>query len=83
MASSWYSVVVAAHDIRAQARSGLRCSTGGSTWTTTRCRSADPASSVPTDRGTVPEGKTVKNRLHLDLNPTDPEGNEFGVLSAR
>jgi hypothetical protein len=24
----------------------------------------------------VPEGKTVKNRLHLDLNPTDREQDE-------
>ena len=24
----------------------------------------------------VPEGKTVKNRLHLDLNPTDREQGE-------
>ena len=37
----------------------------------------------------VPEGKTVKNRLHLDLEPVaglrdaelaDPEGNEFCIL---
>jgi hypothetical protein len=24
----------------------------------------------------VPEGKTVKNRLHLDVNPTDREQDE-------
>ncbi len=24
----------------------------------------------------VPEGKTVKNRLHIDVNPTDREQNE-------
>jgi hypothetical protein len=31
----------------------------------------------------VPEGKTVKNRLHIDVNPTDREQDQGGPSPAR
>ena len=118
MASTWYSVVIDAHDVRAQ----------GAFWAAVldwRVDTDEDDELSICGRGEfgvgapgltfvpVPEGKSVKNRLHLDLNPTDqdaevdrllalgatradvgqgeqtwvvlsdPEGNEFCVLSAR
>ena len=76
MPSSWYSGVVDAADIRAQ----------GAFWAAVLdwqvdVDDDDEVSICPPGtfgEGTpgltfvpVPEGKTVKNRLHIDLNPTD------------
>jgi hypothetical protein len=30
----------------------------------------------------VPEGKSAKNRVYLDLVAADPKGNEFDLVSA-
>ena len=114
MASRWYSVVVDCRDPRAQAQFWSAVlelpivhDTGDELCVAAEGREPE-LTFVP-----VPEGKTVKNRLHIDLAPddqdaeverilalgatradvgqsdvswvvlTDPEGNEFCVLTAR
>lgn len=131
MAVRWYSVVVDSHDHRAQAAwwaqvLGWRTMFESDTEVVVippHFLDMDYFAKVPPhERGQgmvfvpVPEGKTVKNRLHIDLAPegdddqeaevqrlidlgasrvdigqgdvpwvvlTDPEGNEFCVLSPR
>ena len=75
MASSWYTVVVDSRDPAAQAR-----------WWA-EVLGYEILDEEPDEVGigkdgktypsllfvTVPEGKTVKNRLHLDLNPDDQD----------
>jgi hypothetical protein len=128
MALHWYTVVVDCHDIAAQSR--WWAETLGYT---IAFEAADEVAIIPSDWEArdlswehtppglvfvpVAEGKTVKNRLHIDLAPhtsddrdaeiarllergaaladvgqsadaswtvlTDPEGNEFCVLSSR
>lgn len=131
MVLRWYSVVVDCHDVRKQADWWAEALGWKTIYATDdECVNVpgwvdeDSLKDVPWERlgpgmvfVPVPEGKTVKNRLHLDLAPhtsqdrdaeitrleslgarradvgqpadasftvlTDPEGNEFCVLSSR
>ncbi len=86
MSSSWYSVVIDAHDIRAL----------GGFWAAVLDWRVDVDDDDevsicgPGEFGAdgpgltfvpVPEGKTVKNRLHLDLNPTDQDAEVERLLA--
>ncbi|NUR95843.1 MAG: VOC family protein [Kribbellaceae bacterium] len=131
MVLRWYSVVIDCHDVRKQAAWWAEAFGWKTIYATDEeCVNVPAwvdetvARSTPWDRigpgmvfVPVPEGKTVKNRLHLDFAPhltqdrdgeiarlealgarradvgqpadasftvlTDPEGNEFCVLSSR
>ncbi len=73
MASSWYTVVIDAHDIHAQARFWAEVLGYGIVF------EADDEVAVAKDDHTYPGlvfvpvtgTKTIKNRLHIDLNPDD------------
>jgi catechol 2,3-dioxygenase-like lactoylglutathione lyase family enzyme len=76
MTSKWWSVVVDSRDINAQAR--FWCDVLGYQVVF----EADHEVAIATDEHTwpglvfvddVPEAKTVKNRLHIDLNPDDQD----------
>jgi len=75
VASKWWSVVVDCADIRAQARFWAEVLNYRVLY------EADDEIVVARDEHSwpglifvpVPEGKTVKNRLHIDLNPDDRE----------
>jgi catechol 2,3-dioxygenase-like lactoylglutathione lyase family enzyme len=82
MASRWYSVVIDCADIRAQAR--FWCEVLGYRIVFEADREApteDQEVAIAKDEHTfpglvfvpVPEGKTIKNRLHIDLNPDDQQ----------
>lgn len=90
MAIRWYSVVIDAHDVAAQARWWADVLSWQIVYEGTDemviapevavRQSEDPESTPFADRSpgwvfvTVPEGKTIKNRLHMDLAPeTDHE----------
>jgi hypothetical protein len=126
----WYAVVVDCHDVAAQSRWWAEvldwrvAHEAGGEAVLVPPHAVDPDRQMPpAERGPglifvpVPEGKAIKNRLHIDLAPspdagqeaevrrlemlgarradvgqagtaswivmTDPEGNEFCVLSAR
>ncbi|MFC5722493.1 VOC family protein [Streptomyces gamaensis] len=73
MASSLYTVVIDAHDMRAQA--AFWCAVLD--WKVVYADEhevtigADASATPGLCFVTVPESKTLKNRLHLDLNPDD------------
>ena len=83
MAVRWYSVVVDCHDVRAQARWWADALGWKAVYesddevvlvpqhASEELVRATPWEQVPPGLvfGTVPEGKTVKNRLHFDLAP--------------
>ncbi len=130
MSIRWYSVVVDCRDVAAQSRWWAQVLDWRIVYEAANevvlapPHALDPAREIPpAERGPglifvpVPEGKAIKNRLHIDLAPapdagqdaevrrleglgvqrvdvgqpgtvswivmTDPEGNEFCVLSAR
>jgi predicted enzyme related to lactoylglutathione lyase len=73
MASSWYTVVIDAHDIHAQARFWA-----GVLGYDIVFEIEDEVAVAKSDHTypglvfvPVPETKTIKNRLHIDLNPDD------------
>lgn len=73
MASSWYSVVIDAHDIHTQSR--FWAAVLGYDVVFEVETEAAVAKNDHTYPGLVfvpvPETKTIKNRLHIDLNPDD------------
>ena len=81
MSSRWHTVVVDAHDIRAQAAFWRQVLDWQLVY------EADDGVVIAKDMQTypglifvpVPEDKTVKNRLHIDLNPDD-QGREVERL---
>jgi hypothetical protein len=92
MSIRWYSVVVDCRDLAAQSRwwaaaLGWQVAYEAADEVVLAPPHAlDPARDIPTlERGpglifvTVPEGKTVKNRLHIDLAPSPDTGQEAEV----
>ena len=80
--SSFYHLVIDSHNPHALARFG---SAG---WTSRSC-STDDEVMVGAHKDayprvcfvTVPEARTIKNRLHIDLDPDDPEAEVARVLA--
>jgi predicted enzyme related to lactoylglutathione lyase len=75
MASRWWSVVIDCRDFKAQARFWSDALGYSIVF-----ESADEIAIAKDEHswpglvfGNVPEAKTVKNRLHIDLNPDDQE----------
>ena len=99
MSLRWHSVVIDCHDVAAQARwwadvLGWRifCEADDEVVILPRHVTAERLGSMPWEQvgpglifGQVPEGKTVKNRLHLDLAPQlgDDQGAMVESLLAR
>jgi predicted enzyme related to lactoylglutathione lyase len=83
MGSRWYTVVVDAHDVAAQARFWAAVLDYQIVY------EADDEVVVAKDERTypglifvpVPEDKTVKNRLHIDLNPDDHDAEVERLLA--
>ena len=81
MASRWYSVVVDCGDVQAQARFWSQVLA----WPVVYQSEDEVVLAADSEPGLVfvpaPEGKTVKNRLHIDLAPDDQEREVERVLA--
>ncbi|HSZ40921.1 MAG TPA: VOC family protein [Trebonia sp.] len=81
MSLRWYSVVVDCHDVRAQ--SSWWANVLG--WAIVYEADDEVVVAPPDERGTglvfvpVPETKTLKNRLHIDLSPAKDDDQEAEV----
>ncbi|HNP15790.1 MAG TPA: VOC family protein [Terrimesophilobacter sp.] len=97
MAVRWYSIVVDCRDVAAQARWWAEvldwrvAYESEDEWVIVPPRALEENHQVPLDEQgpglvfvTVPEGKTVKNRLHIDLapGPDDDQAAEVARLEA-
>ncbi|MBN9150359.1 MAG: VOC family protein [Cryobacterium sp.] len=97
MAVRWYSIVVDCKDVAAQARWWAEvldwrvAYESEDEWVIVPPRALEENHQVPLDEQgpglvfvTVPEGKTVKNRLHIDLapGPDDDQAAEVARLEA-
>jgi predicted enzyme related to lactoylglutathione lyase len=82
MPSDWYTIVIDAHDVAAQAEFWRQVLDYRYLY------QADDEVVIGKDEHTepglvfvpVPEGKTVKNRLHIDLNPDDRDAEVERIL---
>lgn len=98
MTLRWYSVVVDCHDIAAQARWWAETLDWRIEYEDDEevvivpPHAVDNSRTIPFEEQnpglvfvTVPEGKTVKNRLHIDLAPAgdDDQGSQVALLVSR